>query len=92
MLNRILKKEDSNFNLSLKMKKDLFKSKIDHVLHVEHEHYFSKKEVLNFRKKKNKSSKSITEPRCLICGLRLSQYRAEKRYETMEIPAYKDGK
>ena len=52
-------------------------------------HYFNKKEVLEFRKKK--LSKPIIDPKCVVRGLRLDQYCTEVRYQTMEIPAFKDG-
>ena len=52
-------------------------------------HYFNKKEVQEFRKKK--LSKPIIDPECMVRGLRLDQYRTEVRYQTMEIPAFKDG-
>lgn len=90
MLNRIKKIEDSNLIPFLKRKKKLFKSKLDYALHTKHMHYFTKREVVEFRK--NMSSKSNIDPRCVICGLRLTQYRAEIKYETMEIPALKDGR
>ena len=85
VLSRIKKKEGSKFIPLLKMKKKLIKSKIDHAKHM---HYFSKYEVMEYRNQN--SSKSVIDPRCVVCGLRLSQYRAENRYETMEIPAYRD--
>ena len=88
MLKRIIKIEESNFIPFLKRKKKLFKSKLDYALYTEHMHYFTKKEVVQFRK--NKSSKSKIDPRCVVCGLRLTQYRAEIKYDTMEIPAFKD--
>ena len=89
MLTRIIKIEDSNLIPIIKRKKKLFKSKIDYVLHTEHMHYFTKKEVEEFRQ--NQSSESKIDPRCVVCGLRLTQYRAQIKYETMEIPALKDG-
>lgn len=94
MLNRIKKNKDKNFFLSIKDKKKIFKSKVNHALYTEHEHFFSKKEVLDFRQKKklniiNKSSKFIADPKCVICGLGLTEYQAHIRYETMEIPSYK---
>lgn len=84
------KQEESILIPPLKRKKKLFKSKIDYALHTNHMHYFTKKEVLDYRK--SKSSKSIIEPRCVLCGLRLTQYRTQIQYETMDLPAYKDGK
>ena len=90
MLNRIIKNENSTFMPLLKRKKKIFQSKMDHALRTDHMHYFNKKEVLEFRKKE--SHESIIDPRCVVCGLRLTQYRAQIRYETMEIPALKDGR
>lgn len=88
VLSRTKKKEGSKFIPLIKMKKKIIKSKIDHALHAKHMHYFSKYEVMEYRNQN--SSKSVIDPRCVVCGLRLSQYRAEIRYETMEIPAYRD--
>lgn len=89
VLRRFKKIEDSILIPFLKKKKKLFNSKNDCALHTDHMHYFTKKEVLEFRK--NKSSKSV-DPRCVVCGLRLTQYRTQIQYQTMELPAYKDGK
>lgn len=50
-------------------KKDLLKSRVDQVLHGDHEHYFSKQEY-----QANKHS-----ARCKICGILLSEYLAEVR-------------
>ena len=50
-------------------KKDLYKSKVDQVLHGEHEHYFSKQEMHT-----NKNG-----ARCKVCGLLLSEYIAEQQ-------------
>ena len=52
-------------------------------------HYFSKKGVLEFREMK--LSKPIIDPKCVVRGSRLTQYHTEVRYQTMEIPAFKDG-
>ena len=84
------KQEESNLIPLLKRKEILLKSKKDYALRTNHMHYFTKKEVLEYRK--NKSSKSSIEPRCVLCGLPLTQYRTQIQYETMELPAYKDGK
>ena len=68
-------------------KENLFKSKIDYEVRIDHMHCFPKKEVQEYR-----SNKSSNEPRCAVCGLRLTEYRTQIQYETMELPAYKDGK
>jgi len=52
-------------------------------------HYFNKKEVQEFRKKK--LSKPIIDSKWVVRGLRLTQYRTEVRYQKMEMPAFKDG-
>lgn len=90
VLDRIKKIENSSIIPRLKKKKKLLKSKVDYALHNKHMHYFRKNEVEEFRKKK--SLESNIDPRCVVCGLRLTRYRAQIKYETMEIPAYKDGK
>jgi len=87
---RIKKIEGSNFIPLIKRKKKLYKSKLDYALYTEHMHYFPKNEVVEFRN--SKSLKSTIDPRCVVCGLRLTQYRDQIKYETMEIPAYRDGR
>ena len=88
-MNRIKQQEDCSFIQQIIEKKTLFKSKLAYALYSDHEHYFSKSDVWFFMKKK--SSKPIVEPRCKVCALRLTQYHAEVRYQTMEIPAFKYG-
>ena len=90
MLSRKKQIEDSSSTPHLSRKKNLFKSKIDYGARIDHMHCFPKQEVLEYRK--NISSKSNIEPRCTVCGLRLNEYRSQIQYETMELPAYKDGK
>lgn len=67
-----------------KGRKNCTKSNADYTFRTIHGYYFSKNEDLEFSKKK--SSKSIIDPRCAVYGIRLIQYRAELRYQTMEIP------
>ena len=87
---RIKKIDGGKFIPLIKRKRKLFKSKLDYILHTEHMHYFAKNEVVEFRN--NASSNSNIDPRCVICGLKLTQYRDQIKYETMEIPAYRDGR
>ena len=89
MLCRAKQKEQRYFSQLINRKAKLLSSKVAYVLHNEHEHYFSKEEVLQFNNKK--SLKSGIDPRCKVCGLRLSDYRNIIRYDTMEFPALKDA-
>ena len=87
MLSRKKQTEDRNSNPLHNRKKNLFKLKIDYGVRIDHMHCFPKEEVLEYR-----SNKSSNEPRCAICGLRLTEYRAQIQYEAMQLPAYKDDK
>ena len=49
---------------SLQNKKDIFFSKVEQVLHGEHEHRFSKQDVLKMDK----------NARCKVCGMLLSEF------------------
>lgn len=89
MLCRTKQKEQRKFSQLINRKAKLLSSKVAYVLHNEHEHYFSKEEVLQFNNRK--SLKSGIDPRCKVCGLRLSDYRNKIRYDTMEFPALKDA-
>jgi len=53
----------------------MLKSKVDFALHGQHKHYFSKKESLD----------SLANPACKICGLLLSDYKIQKKYEALHI-------
>ena len=87
MLSRKKQIEDYSSISLLDRKKNLFKLKIDYGVRIDHMHCFPKEEVLEYR-----SNKSSNEPRCTICGLRLTEYRAQIQYEAMQLPAYKDDK
>jgi len=82
MFNSKKNREQSNFSEFIEQKSRLFHSKVVHALHGEHEHYFSKIDVLN----------SHTDPRCKVCGILLSEYRTQKRFEKMDSPLVLDGK
>lgn len=88
MLRQIKQTVDRSFSKKLIEKNTLFISKLAYTFHGDHEHYFNNDEVRLFMKK---SSRHFIDPRCKVCGMRLTHYRAGARYETMEIPAYKDG-
>ena len=87
MLIRNKQVEDFNSTPLFNRKKNQFKSKIDYGVRIDHMHCFHKKEVQEYR-----INKSSYEPRCTVCGLRLTEYRTQIQYETMELPAYKDVK
>ena len=89
MLWKTKENEQKNFSQLINRKAKLLSSKVAYALHNEHEHYFSKEEVLQF--KNNESLKSGIDPRCKVCGLRLSDYRNKIRYDTIEFPALKDA-
>ena len=82
MFNSKKNREQSNFSEFIEQKSRLFHSKVVHALHGEHEHYFSKIDVLN----------SHTDPRCKVCGILLSEYRTQKRFEKMDSPLVLDEK
>ena len=50
----------------------LFYSKVMYAFYREHEHYFSKWDVLN----------SNTDTRCKVCGIRMSDYRVKERLKS----------
>ena len=60
---------------SLQNKKDIFFSRVEQVLHGEHEHQFSKKDAMNMDK----------NARCKVCGMLLSefivQHNMDNRYK-----------
>ena len=88
MLSRTKQKEQSNFIQLIIKKKKLFRSKVAYAIRGDHEHYYSKEEVRQFSNRN--SLKSAIDPRCKVCGLRLSDYRTQIRYDTLEFPALKD--
>ena len=72
-------REQSNFSESsefIEQKSKLFHSKVVYALHREHEHYFNKSEVVN----------SAIDPRCMVCGILLSEFRTTKRFEKLNAP------
>jgi len=78
MFSRQKNREQSNFSEFIEQKKRLFHSKVVYALHGEHEHYFSKRDVL----------KSKFGTRCKVCGILLSEYRTQKRFEKMNTPVF----
>lgn len=69
-------REQSNFSEFIEQKTRIFHSKVVYALNREHEHFFSKRDVLN----------GNIDTRCKVCGIRLSEYRAQKRFEKMNTP------
>ena len=64
-------KEQSSFSEFVEHKTRLFRSKVVYSLQQEHEHYFSKSQVLNRK----------IDPRCKVCGILLSEFRTTKKFE-----------
>ncbi len=52
----------------------MLKSKVNFALRGQHTHYFSKKESLD----------PDTNPTCKICGMTLSDYKIQKKYEALK--------
>ena len=80
MFSRKENKEQSNFSEFIEQKTRLFHSKVVYALHGEHEHYFSKRDVLN----------ANIDTRCKVCGVLLSEYRIQKRFEKINTPILLD--
>ena len=69
-------KEQSNYSEFIVQKTRLFHSKIVYRLRGECAHFYSKNEVLNRH----------IDPRCMVCGILLSEYRTMKRFEQWNSP------
>ena len=82
MFSRKKNREQSSFSEFVEQKTRLFQSKVVYALNGNHEHYFSKKDVLN----------GNIDTRCKVCGILLSEYRTQKRFEKMNSPVLLDGK
>ena len=82
MFGRNKNKEQSNFSEYIEQKTRLFHSKVVYALNREHEHYFSKRDALD----------SGIDARCKVCGMLLSEYRTQKRFEEMNTPVLLEGK
>lgn len=65
--------EQSSISVFVEKKARMFKSKVDYALRGEHKHYFSKKE----------SQDPSCNPECKICGLLLSDYKIQKKFEQL---------
>lgn len=55
----------------IQKKNKIFRSKINHALRGEHKHYFSKKDVTS----------QSQNARCKVCGMLLSEFRVQRRFE-----------
>ncbi|MFW2438563.1 MAG: hypothetical protein ACN4GR_04255 [Arenicellales bacterium] len=80
MFNSKKNREQSSISEFVEQKTRLFQSKVVYALNGEHEHYFSKKDVLN----------GNFDTRCKVCGILLSEYRTEKRFEKVNAPVLLD--
>ncbi len=76
MFRRDKNREQSSFSDFIEQKSKLFRSKVVYALNREHEHYFSKRDVLN----------GDIDTRCKVCGILLSEYRTQKRFEKINSP------
>ena len=65
--------EASSISMLVQKKTRMFKSKVDYALHGQHKHYFSKRESLD----------SAANPACKICGLLLTDYKIQKKFEAL---------
>ncbi|GMR05717.1 MAG: hypothetical protein BMS9Abin25_0292 [Gammaproteobacteria bacterium] len=65
--------ESSSISMFVEKKTRMLKSKVDFALHGQHRHYFSKKESLD----------STANPACKICGMLLSDYKIQKKFEAL---------
>lgn len=81
----ILEKNDerSYFKAFIVQKAKLFHSKVAYSLYVKHEHFFSKSDLMN----------SGIDTRCKVCGILMSEYRAQKKCEKKNAPVlYENNK
>jgi len=65
--------DQSTVSLFVEKKTRMFKSKIDFVLKGQHRHYFSKREAKD----------PNIDPACKICGMLLSDFKVEKKFEAL---------
>ncbi len=65
--------DQSTISVIVDKKTRMFKSKVDYVLRGQHRHFFSKKEV----------SDPAANPACKVCGMLLSDYKIEKKFEAL---------
>ncbi|MFW2438694.1 MAG: hypothetical protein ACN4GR_04920 [Arenicellales bacterium] len=56
----------------IQKKNKIFKSRINHAIRGEHRHYFSKNDV----------AAQNMNARCKVCGMLLSEFRVQRRFET----------
>ena len=57
----------------IQKKNKVFRSKINHALHGEHRHYFSKQDVHTHEQ----------NARCKVCGMLLSEFKVQRRFENL---------
>lgn len=74
-------KNKADFSEFIEQQTRLIHSKVVYALNLEHEHFYNKHEVLN----------RDTDPRCKVCGMLLSEYRAMKKFEKWESPIVIEG-
>jgi len=65
--------EPSSVSMFVEKKTRMFKSKLDFALHGQHKHYFNKKESFD----------PAANPACKVCGMLLSDYKIQKKFEAL---------
>ena len=66
----------------IQKKNKIFRSKVNHAIHGEHRHYFSKKDV----------AAQDLNARCKVCGMLLSEFRVQRRFENWTPNSKSDQK
>ncbi len=65
--------EASSISMFVEKKTRMLKSKVDFALRGDHKHYFSKRESFD----------PAANPACKVCGLLLSDYKIQKKFEAL---------
>ena len=65
--------EQSSISQFVEKKTRIFKSKMDYALRGDHVHYFNKRESLD----------PDSNPKCKVCGMLLSDYKIQKKFESL---------
>ena len=76
MFNQEAEFDRSNFSEFILHKTRLFYSKVAYSLYSDHEHYFSKSDLLV----------SGIDTRCKVCGILISEYRAQQKSVKKNAP------
>ena len=66
--------DQSSFSEYVEKKTRLLRSKVDYMLQGEHIHYYSKSQIKG-------------DPRCKVCGLRLSELKTQRKFQVLKAEA-----